>query len=113
MTATVREHPKPATESIEDAIELLSDGYACQILAALEKEPMPAVELAGTCDISRATVYRRLNRLEDLGFVSSQLTYNPDGHHRKQFRLVLDEVRIEIDEDGVSGRVAVSDVTSD
>jgi DNA-binding IclR family transcriptional regulator len=113
MRAPTHDAHTPGTERIEDAIEILSDEYACRLLAALEEQPMPAVELARTCDMSRTTVYRRLDRLESLGFVTTQIAYDPDGHHRKRFHLALDEVRVEVGADGVSGRVAVADATAD
>jgi DNA-binding HxlR family transcriptional regulator len=103
----------PGADSLEDAIEVLSDDYACRILAALDDGPMPAVDLAETCGMSRPTVYRRLNRLEEVGFVTSQLAYDPDGHHRKRFHLVLDELEVRVGEEGVSGRVAVADPAAD
>lgn len=102
---TVSDNPirgDPLAEQFEDVIEIFSDDYACRILATLETEgPMPAVDLAHKCDMSRPTVYRRLNQLETLGFVSSCKQFEPDGNHRKQFELVLDEIRFEVDENGV------------
>jgi predicted transcriptional regulator len=50
--------------------------------------------------MSRATAYRRLERLTSAGLVASRTTVESGGHHRQQFRLVLDELAIVIDEDG-------------
>lgn len=96
----------PLAERFEDVIEILGNDYACRILVTLETEgPMPAIDLADKCDMSRPTVYRRLNQLETLGFVSSRRQFEPDGNHRKQFRLVLDEIRFEVGEHGVDAGV--------
>jgi IclR helix-turn-helix domain. len=97
----------------DTAVEVLSDDYVCRILAALDGGPMPAVELAETCDMSRATAYRRLEQLENLDFVTSTLSYDPDGHHRKQFRLALREFRLEIGDGGVAGTVSLTDRAAD
>jgi predicted transcriptional regulator len=86
-------------------LDLFGDEYVCDILRALEGDPMPARELAATCDMSRPTVYRRLNRLTDAGLVDSRIAVSPDGHHRKVFRLVVTELHLRIDEDGLTGAV--------
>jgi len=99
-------HGDSLAEPFEDVIEIFSDDYACRILATLDTEgPMPAVDLADKCDMSRPTVYRRLNQLETLGFVSSRKQFEPDGNHRKRFQLVLDEIRFEVDEKGVDAGI--------
>jgi predicted ArsR family transcriptional regulator len=99
-------HGGPQVEQFEDVIEIFSDDYACRILATLETEgPMPAADLADKFDMSRPTVYRRLNQLETLGFVSSRKQFEPDGNHRKQFQLVLDEIRFEVGENGVDAGI--------
>ncbi len=100
-------------DSFETAIELLSDEYACRILAALDSGPRPAAELAETCEMSRATVYRRLDRLEEVGFVTSRLAYDADGHHRKRYRLTLEELHLEIGAGGVGGSVSLADAAAD
>jgi DNA-binding transcriptional ArsR family regulator len=88
-----------------EVLDLIGDEYVCDILRALEDDPMPARELAETCDMSRPTVYRRLNRLTDAGLVDSRLALSPDGHHRDVFRLVVTELHVEIGEDGLTGSV--------
>lgn len=82
-----------------DAIDVLGDEYACRILAALGQEPMAAVELAEACDASRATVYRRLDRLESAGLVASRTRLRPDGNHRKRFHLESRELRVSLTAD--------------
>jgi DNA-binding transcriptional ArsR family regulator len=112
-TASDGDCREPGDDSLEAAIDLLSDEYACRILGALDERPMPAAALADACGMSRPTVYRRLDRLEAVGLVTAQLTYDPDGHHRKRFHLALDELEVRIGADGVSGRLAVADPVPD
>ncbi len=112
MTATTR-HEMGTDVDIDAVLEVLGDDYACRILGALEEGPMPAAELAETCGMSRATAYRRLERLETVGFVTADLAYDADGHHRKRFRLSLDELRLEVGENGVDGSVSFAEHAAD
>lgn len=88
-----------------EVLDLIGDEYVVDILRVLEGDPQPARELAEACDVSRPTVYRRLNRLSDAGLVDSRLAVSPDGHHRKVFRLMVTELTLEIGDDGFSGSV--------
>lgn len=113
MTADTRPTTPGTSAEITDAVEVLSDEYACRILATLDDQPMPAATLATTCDMSRSTAYRRLEQLEAIGFVTSDLEVDLDGHHRKHFHLALDEVRIEVDAEGVAGNVSLTGTSAD
>jgi DNA-binding transcriptional ArsR family regulator len=108
MTASVPQPGRDQGPQFEAAIEMLSDEYACRILTTLRDGPMPAVELANRGNMSRPTVYRRLNQLETAGFVRSQLQDEPDGNARKYFQLVFDEVRLEIGESGIDGQMSLT-----
>lgn len=81
----------------EEVLSMLGDDYAQAILKAISTEPLPARKLAERLDLSRATVYRRLNRLEDAGIVESMLSYHPEGYHRKQFKINFDRLVLSID----------------
>lgn len=106
MTDTARAR---RTADVDSVLDVLSDDYACRILARLEDGPMGAADLAEACDMSRATAYRRLDRLEEVGFVTAEMTYDADGHHRKQFHLALDELQLEVGPHGVDGSVSLAE----
>lgn len=91
-----------ATIDQDATLSLLSDEYARNILDALGEESLSARELTDRMDISRATVYRRLDTLEEAGVVESTMQIHPEGHHRKQFRITIDHVNLAFDADGVS-----------
>lgn len=76
---------------------MLSDDIARDIVTEISEDALPAREIADNLDISRPTVYRRLNRLEEAGIVQTSLSLDPDGHHRQQFQSTLDEVVVSID----------------
>jgi DNA-binding transcriptional ArsR family regulator len=86
----------------DEMLSLMSDDYAQQILDALGEEPLAARELVDRLDASRATVYRRLNRLESAGVVESSMTIHPEGHHRKEFRTTVERMDLVFGSDGVT-----------
>lgn len=86
----------------EALLSLLSDDHARAILKIITGDPLPAREIAERLDLSRPTVYRRLNQLEESGAVSASLSYDPDGHHRQQFQTDLDQVVLSVDGDSIS-----------
>lgn len=79
-------------EATVERLDLFDDGYAQTILQTLSLAPACGRELADKCDFSRATIYRRLSRLENAGLVRSEITLDVDGNHCKEFQLVRDEL---------------------
>jgi len=49
----------------------LDDEYARSVLAATGREPTSATEIADRCDASVSTVYRRAERLQEVGLVTA------------------------------------------
>lgn len=84
-----------------DLLELLADEYVQLILERTASGPKAARELADASGASRATVYRRLNRLVDAGLLTARMEYDADGHHRKVFRPTLETATVAL-EDGIS-----------
>lgn len=95
------ESDEPTIDS-EEALRLLSDDHARRVLHELDEEPLAASELVERLDSSRATVYRRLDSLESAGIVRSSITVRSDGHHRQQYRVSVDRVRLGVGSDGVT-----------
>lgn len=79
-----------------DLLDLLDDDYTHRILSALADAARPARELMEVCDASRATVYRRLDRLEEYGLVRSETELHAGGHHRKVFETSLERVTVDV-----------------
>lgn len=90
------DHGQIAAETVG---ELLEDEYARSILAETSIKPLSATELIERCDASSPTVYRRLERLEELDMLESEQVLDPDGHHYRRFSARLERVTIEL-EDG-------------
>lgn len=83
----------------DELLSLLGDEYTRQILSTLGEEALCAREIAERADISCPTVYRRLNRLVAAGVVETGMTIDRGGHHRKRFRIALDDLEIRLDGD--------------
>lgn len=101
------------TDRTDEVLALLEDDYSRAILEALNAEPRAARGLVEACEASRATIYRRLDRLEDAGLVDSRLSYDADGHHRTVFETTLDAVTVGLDADGIGVTVSTDDVPAD
>ncbi|ELZ16906.1 transcriptional regulator TrmB [Natrinema thermotolerans DSM 11552] len=86
----------------ETALDLLSDDHARRLLDELDGNQLSATELAERADSSRATVYRRLDSLEDAGLVRSAMSVRADGHHRQRYHIAVDRVRLEFGSDGLA-----------
>lgn len=83
----------------EEILALLNDEYARAILEETSSEPMSARTLSERCDASRATIYRRINRLKDCDLIEEQMQPQPDGNHHKVFASRLESYSVEF-EDG-------------
>lgn len=109
---TRHRRPDPSSEQpeiqIEEALELLADEYARQILKELVGTASPASALVDRCEFSRPTVYRRLDQLEEAGLIDADLEVDPNGHHRKVYHNVLEEINLSLCPDGVTGEVESS-----
>jgi DNA-binding HxlR family transcriptional regulator len=100
-----REHPHGPTERVlrpgesdefAAVLDLLEDEYTRRILEALAEGARPARALIDACDASRATVYRRLNCLQDHGLVEVGVEPHREGHHRKVFESLLERATVEV-----------------
>lgn len=86
----------PAAGDTDALVELLGDEYAQEILTALSTEPLAAATLADRLDMSRATVYRRLNRLRDHGLVAADTAISPDGNNYAVFEAVVRRITVDL-----------------
>lgn len=87
------------SEGVPEGLDLLADDYARSLLSALAAGPSRGRDLVAECEGSRATVYRRLDRLVEAGLVRTETTLDPDGHHCKEFRLARESLTVTV-EDG-------------
>lgn len=82
--------------TLEAVVALLDDDHVRTILTATNVEPMSAKELSEHCDVSQATVYRRVERLTDAGLLAERTRPRADGHHDTVYVATLDELSIQL-----------------
>lgn len=83
--------------ALGELLDVLSDEYAREILAATSIKPMSAQQLADECEMSQPTVYRRIDRLQAHGFLKEQTKIRTSNNHYCVYTATLSEVSIELD----------------
>jgi DNA-binding HxlR family transcriptional regulator len=102
----IPERPTDATPAPETLLDVFSDEYARDILEAMQDESKSARALTETCDMSRPTVYRRLNRLSEAGLITEEIAVGSDGHHRRRFAVTVENVGISLGDAGFDADIA-------
>lgn len=74
---------------------------------------MPARHLAEELDVSRSTVYQRIERLQELDLLAESTDVDPDGHHRSVYEARLDRILVELTEDDFTVSVVRRDHPAD
>ncbi|WP_179260220.1 winged helix-turn-helix domain-containing protein [Natrinema halophilum] len=77
--------------------DLLGDNYTREILRVTSTEPKGVKEMSRELDVARSTIYRRVNRLVDLGFLHEQTKTSLDGHHYTVYEAAIERLTIEIE----------------
>lgn len=77
--------------AVGDILDLLSDEYARDILAATSVKPMSAKQLADQCEMSQPTVYRRVEWLQEHGLIEEQTQIETGGNDYSVFAATLSE----------------------
>nr|WP_324662541.1 winged helix-turn-helix domain-containing protein [Haloarcula sp. CK38] len=85
--------------ALGDVLDLLSDEYARDILAAASERPMSANELAEQCGMSEPTVYRRISSLQEHELVAARTKVETGGNDYKLYVATLSRFALEL-EDG-------------
>lgn len=86
-------------------LAILDDAYSRTILEATRQGPKSGKELSEECEMSRATVSRRVNELVEHGLLVERTHVDPGGHHYSEYEAVLDRVVVRLDADGFAVRV--------
>lgn len=94
--------------SSSELLELLGDSYTREVLMALINGAQSANDIIQETDVSKVTAYRRLNRLEELGLLTSEVVLDPDGHHYARYRVCCAEISVRLDEEGIDSSMRVS-----
>lgn len=76
----------------ETVFEVLGSELARRILALSEIKPCSAEELADHCDVSKPTVYRRLNVLQEHDLLVERSAIDDEGNHYKTYETALESI---------------------
>ncbi|MFC6865085.1 ArsR/SmtB family transcription factor [Halomicroarcula sp. GCM10025817] len=108
--------PKRPTDRVEnddlttaELFDLFGDEYTRRVYEAVAEQPRSGREIADAADVSRPTVYRRLNDLRDAGLVRTEMTICEDGHHRDRFEAVNTSLSLSLGDGGMDALVSVAD----
>lgn len=95
-------HPPVVTDQpdIEAVAALLADETARRILVETRSQPMSAEALSERCGVSQATIYRRIEDLNEQNLIVEQTHPDEDGHHYSVYSAKLDRAVVEVTEDG-------------
>lgn len=83
-----------------DVFDLFGDSLARRILVLASDRPLSADDLAHQLDVSRPTVYRRINALMDYDLVRERQQIDAKGNHYQLFETTLQRITFEIDNGG-------------
>lgn len=84
--------------SATEFFDILDDEFNREILAATSIEPMSAQDLLDRFEMSKTTVYRRIEQLEELDLLTEQMVVDRDGNHYRVFEANFDGASIDLDE---------------
>ncbi|MDH5020564.1 ArsR/SmtB family transcription factor [Halobacterium rubrum] len=110
----VRDYPPHAESadpdpSPEELLELFGDQYTRRVFEAVSEAPRGGREIADVTGISRATVYRRLNDLEDAGLVATELVIADDGNHHERYEAAAQSLSVGLDGGSIDVAVQFAD----
>lgn len=100
-------------ESLDDVLDTIGDEGARRILAAINRDPRPAKELAEATGLSLPTVYRRLDLLEEHDLVTERTAIDAAGNHHSVYASNFDSTVIALQEDGYRVQIYHRDDPSD
>jgi DNA-binding MurR/RpiR family transcriptional regulator len=98
--------------ALGELLDVLSDEYARDILAATSIKPMSAQQLADECEMSKPTVYRRVEQLQAHGLLDEQTKVRTSNNHYSVYTATLSEVSIELDTGSFAAAVTRTDEES-
>lgn len=92
------EHPTTVVDC-DGLLDILGDDYVQEVIEVLSNESSytAARDITKQTSMSKPTVYRRLNTLEEIGLITSETRIDTDGHHRKAFSLTETDFELTFD----------------
>lgn len=95
----------PDDSSVEAILDTIGNPQTRTVLAAISREPRSALDLAADLDISRSTVYRRLDDLAAYDLVTEQTQVAADGNHYTVFECNFNSTLVSLEDDEYDVRI--------
>ena len=95
--------------ALGELLDVLSDEYAREILAATSLKPMSAQQLADECRMSKPTVYRRVERLQAHELLEERTKIRTSNNHYSVYTATLSEFSLELDTGSFESAVTHTD----
>jgi predicted transcriptional regulator len=100
MPTNISEQKQDGPVADTALLDVLGDECSRAILAAAGRESMTAKELTNSCDVSPATVYRRINTLLDHGLLEESIEFSANSGRQKVYKTTFSHVDIDLTDDG-------------
>jgi DNA-binding transcriptional ArsR family regulator len=84
---------------IDSVLSVLEDENCRAILEATSTDTLSAQEIADRCDIALSTTYRKLEELNEAGFLKEQLRLSTTGKHTSEYTVQVEDITVSIDSD--------------
>ena len=98
---TAEDAPENDPEQTTAILDALGDEVSREILVAGMERAVTAEELAQRCSVSESTIYRRLDRLSDLGLIERCNHLVSEADSKSAYRAPLSGLTIKFDQDGL------------
>ena len=82
---------------IKELLNTIGNEQARKILAAIAHEPSSAKELTEQLNLSQATIYRRINKLQKHDLIKEQTLVADDGNHYNKYECNFNSVYISLE----------------
>ena len=89
--------------TIDEIGGIVGDSTARTILVETRTHPHSAESLSQTSEVSKPTIYRRIEDLRGCDLVIEETAIDPEaGHHHTQYRTNVDRIILNVEEDGLT-----------
>lgn len=96
-------------QSVDAVLDTIGDERTRTVLAAIAREPGSVKELTERLDLSRTTVYRRVETLQEHELVAERTLVADDGNHYNVYWSDFKGTMVTLDGDGYGVRVIRDD----
>lgn len=94
--------PDPSTDEL---LDLFGDEHTRRTFEAISDQPKCGRSIAEELDVSRATVYRRLDALVEADLVTAETTLAADGNHRNRYETAVTGLSVTVSDGGLEAAI--------